>query len=651
MKLKNKMNIARHSAFTKFCKALSIISILFLSLFLALSAGAKESILSFYSDIELLDDGSVNVSEMIKVQAQGIKIKRGIYRDIPTIMKNADGSDFRSKIKILSIKKNGVNESYFTKKIKNGIRIYIGESSVFLGHGIYEYEIRYNMTRQVRFFENHDELFWNVTGNFWDFPIKQSSARITLPQGAIISDIVGYSGEFGSSKQNVTIKKLSNNSALIKTIGELNPYEGMSVAIKFNKNIVREPEGIEQTALYVSDRRNIFIPIIGVALVLIYYFFSWLKVGRDPKKGVIVPLFYPPEGFSPALVHFIWYDGWRKGGWTAFSAALINLAVKGLINIKKTKNSTRIDVTSSPRQKLPIGEQIIYDFIQSKESLFLNKDNGAKLNSTRDQFTKQIGTENRHLYFKNNKARIIIGYFISLIILIAMVAFGAIDMIYAIISIAIGVILGLVATIYNVLSAKSSFARIFIIVWIIIAFFNSFSAIFAAMSDNFDYVAIFAIASIVILNIVFTILMRAPTILGRKVKDEIEGFRLYLETAEKQRLNMDLNMENEPELSAKRFEEILPFAIALGVEKPWANYFENELARNVIKDVKTGYNPSWYSATNFSPSNIGKNMAAIGSGLSASMIATQVSSSSSSGFSSSGGFSGGGGGGGGGGGW
>jgi uncharacterized membrane protein len=133
--------------------------------------------------------------------------------------------------------------------------------------------------------------------------------------------------------------------------------------------------------------------------------------------------------------------------------------------------------------------------------------------------------------------------------------------------------------------------------------------------------------------------------------DQIEGFKMYLQTAEANRLNyVD---KGEPPMTIKRFEAILPFAIALGVEKLWSQRFEADLARNAVADATGGsYSPLWYTGGDWSSGSRGFSNAvsSMASGMSAAMVAAQPSSSSGSGFSGGGG-SGGGGGGGGGGGW
>src|SRR5690606_35745609 len=135
--------------------------------------------------------------------------------------------------------------------------------------------------------------------------------------------------------------------------------------------------------------------------------------------------------------------------------------------------------------------------------------------------------------------------------------------------------------------------------------------------------------------------LRAPTIAGRKVMDEIEGFKLYLTVAEAERMNL----AEAPDMSTDLFERYLPHAIGLGVEKPWSQAFAAHLAR-VVPDAadRAGYYPTWYHGSSWDSGRI----AAATSGL-ASSIAGSVASSmpSSSGSGSTGGGSSGGGGGGG----
>ena len=156
--------------------------ILFLILSLcALPLAAAESILHFFSDIEVHPDGAMTVTETIKVRAEGRQIKRGIYRDFPTDYKDRMGNNYRVGFELQSVLRDGTPEDHFIKRQSNGVRIYFGREDVYLKSGIYTYTMTYRTHRQLGYFADHDELYWNVTGSDWAFPIEQAGARVSLP--------------------------------------------------------------------------------------------------------------------------------------------------------------------------------------------------------------------------------------------------------------------------------------------------------------------------------------------------------------------------------------------------------------------------------------------------------------------------------------
>lgn len=626
----------------------------------ALPAMAREEIRSFTTDTVLRVDGSVEVTETIVVNAEGDEIRRGIFRDIPTQLINADNSRLRSTLNVLDVKRDGRAEPYEVENIGSGFRrIRIGDGDVFLNYGEHTYTIRYTMTRMARYFEDHDELFWNATGNYWSFPILRATATLTVPDGATISDAVGYTGVNGSEEQAVTIERRSSNSVTFSSQRVLAAGEGMSAAVKFQKGILAAPDGATGWANWLSDHRELVLPALATFIVLLYNALAWNAVGRDPRRGTIIPLFHAPKGLSPAVTHYISNMGFKQSGWTAFTASLFDLGVKGLVQIDKAGKAMSITAHKSDGSvKLPPGEQGIYDFIRSKGTVKVDKTDGPKLNEKRGELVTAIERENREVYFKNNVLYTLGGLALAIAALGALVWFEVLDPVIlfaaAIGSVVIGVLIG---SLFG--ASKGGIAgRIVSFVWVAIVGFNLLGTGIDALAGfrlNID-TGLIAAVSIILIVIIFGILMRAPTIQGRKLMDQIEGFKMYLETAEKNRLNyVD---KGEPQMSISRFEAILPFAIALGVEKPWSERFEGDLARNAVADATgSSYSPGWYRGGDFSTAGssggFSKSFSSIATGMSAAMIAAQPSTSSGSGFSGGGGggSSGGGGGGGGGGGW
>ncbi|MEO8757250.1 MAG: DUF2207 domain-containing protein [Devosia sp.] len=616
---------------------------------------AREEIRSFITNTTLGADGTVDVVETIAVNAEGDQIRHGIYRDIPTQLIHPDKTRLRSTLQVLSVKRDGRAENYTLEDIGSGFkRIRIGSADTYLDSTVYTYTIHYTMSRMGRFFADHDELFWNATGNYWAFPILQAEATLNLPAGATIQKTIGYTGANGSLEQAVTIDKTSDNSVVVRSTRELAAGEGMSVAVAFPKGILVEPQGVAGFGNWLSDHRELVFPAAAALLVLLYNVFAWNRVGRDPLKGPIIPLFHPPAELSPAQAHYIGGMGFKQNGWTALTASIFDLGVKGLVTIDKVGKSTTIHAVGHGKgEKLPTGEAQLNEFFQSRGTVTIDKTDGPKLNEKRGTLVSAIKTESGDSYFKNNVSYTLGGVAIAILLLAAMVYFEVLDPAMLVVAVVVAIVVGVILGVMTGTSGGGIVGKLIGLVWVAIIGFNVFgSALSFASGFKLD-TGLVAAASIIIIEIVFAFLMRAPTVAGRKLMDQIDGFKMYLNTAEKNRLNyVD---KGEPVMTIKRFESILPFAIALGVEKPWSDRFQADLSRNAVADAQgSSYSPLWYTGSNWSSSSSGfsNTVSSMASSMSAAMISAQPSSSSSSGFSSGGGGgSGGGGAGGGGGGW
>ena len=164
------------------------------------AASAAEVIRDFHSDITVHEDASMTVRETIQVISEGIQIRHGIYRDFPITYQDTLGNRYKVGFTILDIQRDGAPEPYHMEDVANGKRIYIGDKDVLVSSGEHTYTIAYKTTRQIGFFEDHDELYWNVTGNGWEFPIQKASASVILPGDALrtIISAEAYTGPQGS---------------------------------------------------------------------------------------------------------------------------------------------------------------------------------------------------------------------------------------------------------------------------------------------------------------------------------------------------------------------------------------------------------------------------------------------------------------------
>ncbi|HWL73326.1 MAG TPA: DUF2207 domain-containing protein, partial [Burkholderiaceae bacterium] len=147
------------------------------------SAGfAQERIVEFASVVTLDSDGSLLVVETIDVQVEGQQIKRGIFRDFPTRYENHRGITVVVPFEVLDVQRDGRAEPFKVEPLSNGMRVRIGNPAVMLPRGQHTYRISYRTGRQLGFFDQHDELYWNTTGNGWPFVIDRAVQRVRLPQ-------------------------------------------------------------------------------------------------------------------------------------------------------------------------------------------------------------------------------------------------------------------------------------------------------------------------------------------------------------------------------------------------------------------------------------------------------------------------------------
>lgn len=623
-------------------------------------AAAAEVIRDYHADIEVAVDGTLTVTETIEVQAEGQEIQRGIFRDFPLYARDADGRTVEVDFDLLSVERDGQPEDYHTESIAGGVRIYAGSADVYLDPGEYTYTITYTTGRQIRFFEDHDELYWNVTGNGWRFPILRASATVILPDGVRPTKTAYYTGYEGSTQTNARSEPTADG-VYFETTERLGIGGGLTIVVGLPKGAVAAPSGTQGALWWLRDNINTLLGLGGLVLVLLYYLRSWLAVGRDPTAGVMVPRWDAPDGLSPALVNYIDNKGFSGEGWTALSASLIDLAVKGYVVLEDLERAITVRRTEKPvKGKLPSGQaSLIAAFGAPGESFTIDKANGKKVQSVGRKFRDAIEKEHRGKYYRDNSGYIFGGVALSIAALGALLVFGSlsedtIGLMFA--PIMIGIFLAIFAVRLGKGAGRSAplVVRIISVVGLAILGLVALAmgaivllAIFIDFSEIHQLPALVGIGGIVMLNGLFFFLMGAPTPVGRKLMDGIEGLRTYLTLAEKDRLNM----QGAPKMSPQHFETLLPYAVALGVEEPWTRTFETWLASAEAGAAAGAYEPGWYIGAH--PGDFGGRIGGFSSSM-ASTIASTIPGppkSSSSGFSSGGGFSGGGGGGGGGGGW
>ena len=578
----------------------------FVAVALPAAAHAEERIGRYSSDVRVEKDGALDVTETIEVNAEGIAIRHGIYRDFPTTRRVMGQPGSHVGFKVLDVHRDGQAEPFAIEGIKGGVRVRIGSADSDVAAGAHRYVIHYRTTREIGHFDDFDELYWNATGNEWAFPIDRAEVTITLPSPARFTRKASYTGPAGATGSMARIMSEDSTAISFATTAPLGPREGMTVAVGWPKDVVDAPSASSRMMAQIADWLPWLLGAGGLVWLLAYYGRTWLRIGRDPRKGTVVPLFSPPDNLSPAALRYILKRSFDD---RTVAAALVALGVKGNVRLVEEdggffgSDKKRIDKTSDDTTGLAKDEaRLFHGLFIGGDTVELEQENHSLFSSARDDAEEALKAEFGERYYKPNLGPSMMGC-ARLVLLAA------------------GLLLAIV---------------------LVEMLVDGVGPVMAFQLSSKAPLTLLALALPVVALAFF--LLGAPTREGRAMMDRIEGFKHYLSVTERERFDR----MQAPEETLTLFEKYLPYAIALDVETRWADRFQSQIAAAMASPAAQGSTLGWYSGHSSPWNDVGGFTSSIGDSL-ASSIGTASSSPSSG--SGGGGSSGGGGGGGGGGGW
>jgi len=345
-----------------------------LSLSAALSArGPAERILDYHSDITLEDDGSLLVTETITVNSAGQQIRHGIFREFPTTYTDPYNNRYVVGFQMLSATCDSAQEQFRVQDQFNGKRIYLGNPKTMVGPGRHVYTITYTTNRQLGFYKDHDELFWNVTGNGWEFPIDAASATVHLHLNIPADKVTlsGFTGPKGSRESRLTT---SSDEAGFEftTQRPLVWHEGLSVLLQWPKGYITPPTFSQNLEFFFRDNRGALLLGSGFLVTLLYYLIAWSAVGRDPARGVIMALYEPPANLSPSSMRYLMRMGYDN---KTFATAILDMAVRGFLKISEESGAYRLTLTGKDDRALtPDEKQIASGLFEGRDNILLKQE-------------------------------------------------------------------------------------------------------------------------------------------------------------------------------------------------------------------------------------------------------------------------------------
>jgi len=555
----------------------------------------------FDARIVVHENATLEVTERIEYDF-GENQKHGIYRNIPYSYQAGTETYTADIASVLVTDEFGEAYLFVESRGDGELSLKVGDPEKLIS-GKKVYVISYIVTGPFLYFDEYDELYWNVTG-FWEKPIGDASVLVDLPLGATVLSASCYKGVDGSQTPCDEDERLVNveRAGYTAKAHDLKEHEGLTVAVSFPKGLItQEEKPWAQKKTPLEKYWSFIIPF----LVVLFLFSKWRKEGKDPEgKSAIVTQFSPPQNISPALAGVLYTE---KVTGKEISAEIVRLAVEGFLKIHRFEKkillfSTTDYLLERANEVVPsdaLGARILEilfkpEFIGEEEIQGMKKQ-GVVLSKMKHKFVEEKKEIDTKVYEEVTSR----GYFKG---------------------------------------RPDSIRQRYLLTGFLVLIFGFMTSAFFSEVLSFISLPLAMVGVSGILVFVFGFFMPVRTAAGVAERDYLEGFERYLSVAEKDRIDFHsspLKDAHEPEKTMTLFDACLPYAIIFGVEEKWAEQF---------KDIYLE-EPHWYEGGQGNTFGIGAFTSEL-SDFSKSMTVASVPQSSGSRGSghSGGGFGGGGGG-------
>jgi uncharacterized membrane protein len=563
--------------------------LLFAFIVFAVPSFARSYHLKNYNDgIAIGENGRVVVSEELTFVFEGAY--NGIYRVIPTEYPGEAGSNYTLFIENIDVTDESGNALKFERQYRGGslkLKIFVPGAT----DTTRTIRIRYVVLNAIRYFEDHDEFYWNVTGNDWTVDIDSASAFASFPGGAAGGIRAhAFEGPYGSAERSIT--DIVGSNVQVQTAHPLAPRSGLTIDVYVPKGVLHQPSIFTRSYWFLRSNMILLLPLLSFLVMGT----MWYYKGRDPDPELsVAPLYEPPDGMTPAEIGTLIDDSVDPRDITS---TLVDLAVRGYLKIEEVNEkvlffNNRDFVFHLLKPQSEWGNLARHEN-EILSNMFFSSSTECRFSDLKNRFYLAIPSIKKEI-IEELKSRTMYrvdpdtanGYRVVGILLIAA-----------------PIILAQVTGVYS--------------------FFRA------------PVMGVIAIAISLVIVYLFGRNMTAKTMKGMRALVGVQGFREFMSRVDGDRLR---------KFPPETFEKCLPFAMALGVEKHWASAFQD-----IIKDPPTWY-VSQYPITNWNTMNFTSSMNNMSSSAYEAFTSAPRASSSGSGFSGGGGggFSGGGFGGGGGG--
>ena len=507
---------------------------------------AAEQIRSYDVEIRLNQDASATVTEKISLTVKHKKIKRGIYRDLK--------KTGRMSYDVVEVLRDSRKELFFIETDGSLFRINTGGDK-YIPKGDAVFTITYRVRNILKGFKNHDELYWNVTGNHWSFPIERATAKIIAPDGATATEYKSFQGVTKSTAP------ASFANGVFSSTTQLYPGEGLTVAVGYAKGFFSTPKPLFDPDALLKAAYVILFAYLGV---------TWYFYGRDPEKGAIMPRYDILPKISPAFEGYI--AGYGTDPERLAAIALLQGCVSKFLKITpKEKKSFVVDKLREPQTK---EEKIIDKTLSFPQKI--SSEEGMKLNNLQENLALYYSSRSPS-YFESNTFWLLTAYCVFFVLTALLFFLTVEDPTENEVGIRVFIFFFILlsAASYHIqkriCAGRLSFQIPF---FLFVLFLQSFVFLHIFFLVCPLPVFIFSITGTIALA-VYGYLIKRPFDRGTKILEHLDGIKMFLDA-------VNLYPETFDDM-----EKLLPFAVLLGMEKQY-----NRKTKELIEKFHMA--PQWF---------------------------------------------------------
>jgi hypothetical protein len=486
------------------------------------------------------------------------------------------------RVKILEVTEDGAPVSYEQGGDSAYEQLRIAPW-VPLAPGDHLFVVRYEADGATQFLPEHDQLYWNALGHYWRLPVDEAVVRLHLPPELPVDVVAAdaYAGGRGATPGPGRFSGIQVESSALADgfefrMANLGVAQSLSVSLNWPRGFLIPPA----LGPLAHDAHLLIAP----ALLLLYYIIVWLALGREPKGGAIAIQYQPPQGLSPAAMRYIRTTGCDG---RTLAATIAQLAARGCLAVEPQNGNytvtqlKSVDPKSLQPSLAPEELGLFYELFEDGPTVVLDPKNGGPLNRYLLQINVELQKRLNNAYFTRNARYLVIGTFASWLTAmgIALTADGRNGDRFTLLFLTSWFFfcfffLGLIAVMAllpawsRVIRGLGGAKEVLIGSLVVAAFGGGGVAILWQLKTGASLAYALSLLALVAINITAFPALKRLTAQGRQTLEQIEGFRLFLQKVEQDRIQR--LSAADPHSAAS--SEFMPFAIALEVREAWGDH-------------------------------------------------------------------------------